>query len=239
MIITIDGPAGAGKSSTARALARRLGFDFLDTGAMYRAVALAALEAGLDPRDQAALAALLAGLRLELPPGRVLLNGADVTTRIRSAEVTAATGPVADSPAVRRRLAEMQRAIAQGRDMVCEGRDQGTVVFPDAACKFFLVADPVERAKRRQREMAARGEAVELAVLVEAQAARDRRDAARDLAPMRPADDAVVLDSTALGPEQVVDRMEAEVRRRRGGPAPSPLSRPAAGGEARDGGGAG
>ncbi len=218
MIITIDGPAGAGKSSAAKALARRLGFDFLDTGAMYRAVALAALEAGLDLHDQGALAALLAGLRLELPPGRVLLNGADVTGRIRTAAVTAATGPVADSPVVRRRLAEMQRAVAGGRNMVCEGRDQGTVVFPDAACKFFLVADPVERARRRQREMAARGEAVELTVLLEAQAARDRRDAARDIAPMRPAADAVVLDSTALSPEQVVERMEAEVRRRWGGP---------------------
>jgi cytidylate kinase len=217
MIITIDGPAGAGKSSAARALARRLGFDFLDTGAMYRAVALAALEAGLDLHDQGALAALLPGLRLELPPGRVLLNGADVTARVRTAEVTAATGPVADSPVVRRRLAELQRAVARGRDMVCEGRDQGTVVFPDAACKFFLVADPFERAKRRQREMAARGEAVELAAVLEAQEARDRRDAARDLAPMRPAADAVVLDSTALGLEQVVDRMEAEVRRRCGG----------------------
>jgi CMP/dCMP kinase len=218
MIITIDGPAGAGKSSAAKALARRLGFDFLDTGAMYRAVALAALEAGLDLRDQGALAALLGGLRLELPPGRVLLNGADVTGRIRTAAVTAATGPVADSPVVRRRLAELQRAVAQGRNMVCEGRDQGTVVFPDAACKFFLVADPVERAKRRQREMAARGEAVELSALLEAQAARDRRDAARDIGPMRPAADAVVLDSTALSPEQVVERMAAEVRRR-GGPA--------------------
>jgi cytidylate kinase len=219
MIITIDGPAGAGKSSAARALARRLGFDFLDTGAMYRAVALAALEASLDLHDQDALAALLRGLRLELPPGRVLLNGADVTGRIRTAAVTAATGPVADSPVVRRRLAELQRAAAAGRDVVCEGRDQGTIVFPDAACKFFLVADPVERAKRRQREMAARGEALDLPAVLEAQEARDRRDAARDLAPMRPAADAVVLDSTALSPEQVVDRMEAEARRRRAGGA--------------------
>jgi cytidylate kinase len=214
MIITIDGPAGAGKSSAAKMLARRLGFDFLDTGAMYRAVALAALEAGLDLHDQAALADLLPRLHLELPPGRVLLNGADVTARIRTAEVTAATGPVADSPVVRRRLVELQRAVALGRNMVCEGRDQGTVVFPDAACKFFLVADPVERAKRRQREMAARGEALDLPAVLAAQEARDRRDAARDLAPMRPAADAVVLDSTVLGPEQVVDRMEAEVRRR-------------------------
>jgi cytidylate kinase len=215
MIITIDGPAGAGKSSAARALARRLGFEFLDTGAMYRAVSLAALRAGLDLHDQEALARLLAGLRLELPPGRVLLSGEDVTHAIRTAEVTAATQPVADSPVVRRSLVQVQRAIAAGRDMVCEGRDQGTVVFPQAACKFFLVADPVERARRRQREMAARGEAVDFASVLEAQEVRDRRDAARDLAPMRPAADAVVLDSTALTLDEVVDRMEAAVRARR------------------------
>jgi cytidylate kinase len=214
MIITIDGPAGAGKSTVARALARRLGFEFLDTGAMYRAVALAALRAGLDLRDQDALRRLLDGMRLELPPGRVVLDGADVSAEIRSAEVTAASGPVADSPVVRRRLVAMQRTAAHGRDMVSEGRDQGTVVFPDAARKFFLVADPVERARRRHREMTARGEAVELADLLAAIEARDRRDAARDLAPMRPAADALVLDSTHLTIDQVVDRMEAEVRGR-------------------------
>jgi cytidylate kinase len=215
MIITIDGPAGAGKSSAAKELARRLGFEFLDTGAMYRAVALAALRAGLDLTDQAALQKLLEGLRLEVRPGLVLLNGADVTAAIRTPEVTAATSPVADSPAVRRKLGELQRALAAGRDVVCEGRDQGTVVFPDAGCKFFLVADPQERARRRQREMAARGQAVELAEVLAAQEVRDRRDADRDLAPMRPAADAVVVDSTGLDLEAVVRLMEAEVRRRR------------------------
>jgi cytidylate kinase len=219
MIITIDGPAGSGKSSAARALAQRLGFEFLDTGAMYRAVALAALRAGIDLADQAALQKLLAGLRLEMRPGLVLLNGEDVTTAIRTAEVTRATGPVADSPAVRRRLVEWQRALAAGRDVVCEGRDQGTVVFPDAACKFFHVADPLERARRRQQEMAARGEAVELAVVLAAQEERDRRDAARDLAPMKPAADAVRVDSTRLRFDEVVRLLEEEVRRRRP-PAP-------------------
>jgi len=215
MIITIDGPAGAGKSSTARILAQRLGFEFLDTGAMYRAVALAARRAGLDLRDESALTDLVASLRLEMPPGgRVLLDGEDVTSLIRTREMTAATGAVADSPAVRRRLVQMQRTIAAGRDMVCEGRDQGTLVFPDAACKFFLLADPVERARRRQREMAGRGESVELEQILRDQEARDQRDAARDLAPMKPAEDAVLLDSTRLGPEQVVEAMEAEVRRR-------------------------
>src|SRR5262249_16958284 len=109
---------------------------------------------------------------------------------------------------------QMQRTIAAGRNMVCEGRDQGTLVFPDAACKFFLIADPVERARRRQREMAGRGESVELEQILRDQEARDRRDAARDLAPMKPAEDAVSLDSTGLGPEQVAEAMEAEVRRR-------------------------
>ena len=125
-----------------------------------------------------------------------------------------ATEASADSPVVRRRLVQMQRAIAAGRDMVCEGRDQGTLVFPDALCKFFLVADPLERARRRQREMQARGEMIELEQILREQQRRDERDAARDLAPMKPAGDAVVLDSTRLEPEQVVATMEKEVRRR-------------------------
>jgi cytidylate kinase len=218
MIITIDGPAGAGKSSAARTLAQRLNFEFLDTGAMYRAVALAALRAGINLRDESALAELVASLRLEMPPGGwVLLNGEDVTEQIRTREVTAATGAVADSPSVRRCLAQMQRAIAADRDMVCEGRDQGTIVFPDALCKFFLFADPVERARRRQRQMEARGESVELEQLLREQEVRDQRDAARDLAPMKPADDAILLDSTGMTPEQVVEVMAVEVRRRASG----------------------
>lgn len=217
MIITIDGPAGAGKSSAARTLAQRLGFEFLDTGAMYRAVALAALRANVNPRHEPALAELTASLRLEMPPGgRVLLDGEDVTGLIRTSEVTAATGAVADCHAVRRRLAEMQRAIAHGRNMVCEGRDQGTIVFPDAECKFFLVADPRERARRRQLEMEARGEHVNFAQVLHDQEIRDRRDAARDVAPMKPAADAVLLDSSRLGLEQVVEAMIAEVSRRVG-----------------------
>jgi CMP/dCMP kinase len=213
MIVTIDGPAGAGKSSAARTLAQRLGFEFLDTGATYRAVALAALRGGLDLHDQDGLARLVDTLVLDMPPGRVLLNGEDVTTAIRTREVTAATSPVADSRPVRQHLVRLQRVIAAGRDMVCEGRDQGTVVFPDAARKFFLMADPVERARRRQREMEARGETVAFDTVLHAQEERDRRDAARDLAPMVPAADAIILDSTHLPLSQVVDLMEREVRR--------------------------
>ena len=214
MIVTIDGPAGAGKSSAAKLLARRIDFEYLDTGAMYRMVTLAGLRAGLDLGDPAALARLLDGLHLELPPGRALLNGEDVTAAIRTLEVTRSSGGVADSPVVRQHLAALQRAIALGRNMVCEGRDQGTVVFPEALCKFFLVADPRERARRRQREMAGRGEDLPFNEVLRAQEIRDRRDTARDLAPMVPAADAIVLDSTNLTPEEVVDRMEEEVRRR-------------------------
>jgi cytidylate kinase len=215
MIITIDGPAGAGKSSSARGLAKRLGFEFLDTGSMYRAVAYAALREGIALNDEPGLAVLVERLHIEMPREGVVLDGCDVSREVRTARVTAATGAVADSPAVRRRLAALQRAVAAGRDMVCEGRDQGTIVFPDADCKFFLHADPRERARRRQGEMARRGEQVDLEAVLAAQEIRDARDAARDLAPMRPSPDAVVLDSTGLTADEVVALMEAEFRRRR------------------------
>src|SRR5207253_10305643 len=147
-------------------------------------------------------------------PGRVILNGEDVTDLIRTAQVTAASGRVADNPVIRRFLVEQQRALAAGRNLVCEGRDQGTIVFPDAVCKFFLVADPSERARRRQRDMAERGEVQPLEEVLRAQEERDRRDRARNLAPMVPAADAIVLDSTSMSLDEVVNRMEDEVRRR-------------------------
>ncbi len=217
MIVTLDGPAGAGKSSAAKALARRLGFEYLDTGAMYRGVTLAVLRAGIDPHDQQRLAELLAELTLEMPPGRVLMNGEDVTDEIRSVKVTHASGRVADSAIVRRQLVDLQRARAAGRNIVAEGRDQGTVVFPDAACKFFLVADPHERARRRQQEMAARGELFSWDEVLQAQEERDQRDAVRDLAPMVPAADAIILDTTRLSLEEVVDRMEQAIRKKETG----------------------
>jgi len=214
VIVTLDGPAGAGKSSAARGLAHKLNFEFLDTGAMYRMVTLAALRAGIQLTDQEALGQLLRGLRMELPPGKFILNGEDVTTSIRRLEVTKASGAIADSRVVREHLVAQQRMIASSRNMVCEGRDQGTIVFPDALCKFFLTADRVERARRRQKEMASRGENVPLEEVLQAQDERDRRDTARDLAPMVPASDAVTIDSTELSKEEVVSLMEKEVRRR-------------------------
>jgi cytidylate kinase len=220
MIITIDGPAGAGKSTVARLLAARLGFDYLDTGAMYRAVTLAALRAGCDPCDAAALRRLLDQLDLRLEKGRVYLQGEDVTDLLRSQQITAASGAIADSPVVRAHLVALQRQWAAGRNVVCEGRDQGTLVFPQAECKFFLTAAPQERARRRHQEMLARGEALSLEEVLRDQEARDRRDAARTIAPLVPAADAVILDTTTLSLEEVVDRLAAEVRRR-GLPAPA------------------
>jgi cytidylate kinase len=213
MIVTIDGPAAAGKSSAARALAARLGFEYLDTGAMYRAVALLGLRAGYD-LESGELDRLLDSLHVEMPPGRVLLNGEDITEQIRAPEVTAASGPIANSPVVRNRLVRLQRELAAGRDMVCEGRDQGTIVFPEAACKFFLVADPRERARRRHQELQARGAALSLEDVLQAQEERDRRDQARAIGPMIPAADAILVDSTHRPLEEVVARMEQEVRAR-------------------------
>jgi CMP/dCMP kinase len=214
VIVTIDGPAGSGKSTVAKELARRLGFAFLDTGAMFRAVALAATRQDVALDDSAGLAALLRGLRLEMPAGRVLLDGEDISGLIRTPAVSQGASKVAASHVVRPVLAALQRRIADGRDMVCEGRDQGTVVFPDAGCKFFLTADPEERLRRRATELEQKGQPVDLDELRAAQAERDRRDAERDLAPMRPADDAVVVDTTALSLPEVIDRLEQEVRRR-------------------------
>lgn len=214
MIVTIDGPAGAGKSTAARRLAAKLEFDFLDTGAMYRAVALAGIRAGIALTDDVALEQLLESLWLEMPPGRVLLGGEDVSDLIRTPEISIGSSVVAVSAVVRPWLVTMQRAIAQGRNMVCEGRDQGTVVFPDALCKFFLTANAEERLQRRVRELRARGETVDIDALRRTQAERDERDSKRELSPLRPAEDAVLIDSTHLDADHVVVEMERIVRSR-------------------------
>jgi CMP/dCMP kinase len=215
MIVTIDGPSGVGKSTVTKELAARLGFESLDTGAMYRAVALAMVRRGIALDDRAAVENALAGLRVELPPGRVLLNGEDVSEAIRAPEVSQGASKVAVIAVVRQFLAAEQRSTAAGRDIVCEGRDQGSFVFPDAACKFFLTAEPRVRAERRAAELARKGQPVSVDEVLADQNERDARDAARDLAPMKPAPDAVIVDTTPLGIEQVIERIEKVVRDRR------------------------
>jgi len=202
MLIAIDGPAGAGKSTVARALARELGFPCLDSGAMYRCVALLALAS---PAQEPA--ALAAAARIELAGGRVLLDGCDVTEEIRGPQVSEAASKVAADPGVREALVAKQRALIGGGDWVAEGRDIGTVVAPGAALKVFLTASPQERARRRAGELRAE----EATVLAE-QSLRDERDATREHSPLRPAPGAVMLDTTGLRVEEVVERIAALAR---------------------------
>ncbi len=195
MVVTIDGPAGAGKSTVARAVAERLGFTYLDSGAMYRCVALASRERGVEPAHAAR------AVRIELGE-RVLLDGRDMTEVIRTPEVSEAASRVAADPEVRRALVEKQRELLARGDWVAEGRDIGTVVAPGAEVKVFLEASPEERARRRADQLGADPETV----LAE-QAARDERDRTRADSPLRPATDAVSIDTTGLGVEEVVERV--------------------------------
>ena len=215
MIITLDGPAGAGKSSAARALATRLGWCYMDTGAMYRAVALIALDR-LVPLDDATRIAMLAeSLAIAFRDGRVFVGDRDVSTEIRTARVTSATRPVADAPPVREVMKQMQRRIAAGIDVVTEGRDQGSEVFPDAEVKVFLTASPVERALRRHREETARGVPLSLDDVLDAQNRRDEGDRIRPVGAMQPAADAVLVETDGLTPEEVVDRLVRLIEARR------------------------
>ena len=175
MVITIDGPAGAGKSSAARRLAQRLGFHFLDTGAMYRAVALAANRLQIPWTEAESLGALARDLDIEVTDDRVLLNGDDVTQAIRKLEITSVIHYVADHPGIRGTLVELQRRVAETGHYVTEGRDQGTVVFPDADCKFFLTASAEERARRRMTDILARGESLTFDEVLQLQNERDAR----------------------------------------------------------------
>jgi CMP/dCMP kinase len=216
MIVTIDGPAGAGKSTVARSLAQRLGYQFLDTGAMYRAVALAGLRQGVDWESPSELAALTRRIRIRLTGERTILDGEDVSEAIRTSEVTRLIRYAADNPEVRRHLVDLQRHLAQAGDMVTEGRDQGTVAFPDAECKIFLTASPAERARRRVRDLEARGERPAYAEVLAQQEQRDREDVARPVGGLRKAQDAIEVRTDGLSCAAVVDRLEEIVRTRIG-----------------------
>lgn len=208
MIVTIDGPAGTGKSTVARILADRLGFEFLNTGAMYRAVAYACLQKHLDLANERAIGDVTECLEITFSRNRLILNGSDVTDAIRGQEVTQSASIVAENPAVRRRLVELQRSFGQGSHLVTEGRDQGTTVFPNAEYKFFLTASREERAKRRQRELEENGSFISLADLIEQQDLRDRRDEGRACSPLRPAADARVIDTTEMTLSDVAGHLE-------------------------------
>ena len=212
MVITIDGPAGAGKSTVARGLAERLGFEFLDTGAMYRAVAWACLSQGVDLNDADAVGATAAAVTLDMTPTSVTCNGTDVTSQIRTAEVSEASSLVAAVPAVRQELVRLQREVADGRNIVTEGRDQGSVVFPNAECKIFLTADPRQRAERRLKELEQRGEAATLDDVLQQIIDRDQRDQQREIAPLVKADDAIEVDTSSQTADEVLDQIEAIAR---------------------------
>lgn len=210
MVIAIDGPAGAGKSTVARALASELGFTYLDSGAMYRSLALAALRAGADTADGPGLGEIARELEIGFADGRVELGGEDVTEAIRAPEVSAAASEVSIHPQVRDAMVGRQRELIGRGRYVAEGRDIGTVVSPDAPLKVFLTAAPSERARRRASETGA-----DPATVAAAQAERDTRDEAREHGALRPADDAVELDTTGLDVADVVERI-AQLARARG-----------------------
>jgi cytidylate kinase len=220
-IVAVDGPAGAGKSSASGQLAARLGFALVDTGAIYRAVALSAVRAGVAFDDDAALGTLLPGVALRFAPParpgdgqRVLLGEEDVSAAIRTPPMSLGASAVSARPVVRAGLLELQRRLAlapENRGAVLEGRDIGTVVFPDADAKFFLTASPEERARRRHAELAARGDATAFQAVLADQLRRDKADSERAIAPLRPAEDALVVDSSGLSLEQVVQRLVALV----------------------------
>jgi cytidylate kinase len=221
LIIAVDGPAGAGKSSSSQLLAERLGYRYIDTGALYRAVGLLAWERGVSSEDPDGLAALCDSLMLRFVPGteglRLLLGERDVTTDIRKPEVSQIASKVSAQPVVRRRLLALQRNLGKDGGVVIEGRDIGTVVFPDADVKFYLAASPEERGRRRYVELQQQGTPASLTVTVQEMAERDRRDSGREHAPLRQAADAVVIDTTTLPLAEVVHTMADYVQDRASG----------------------
>ncbi|ARN56096.1 Cytidylate kinase [Sedimentisphaera salicampi] len=216
-IITIDGPAGSGKSTVSRELARRLGWSFLDTGAMYRALAFAAAEAGQDLADEKDVAKLAGRQNFEFMPKsegiKVFLDGRDISSEIRRPEVTASVSRIASSPLLRSLMVEMQREFAKkAGDVVTEGRDQGSVVFPDADVKFYLDAAAEIRAKRRAAELEAAGQNADFQEVMKAIEQRDRADKSREVAPLVCPKEAVIIDTGNISIKQVTEKMLSELK---------------------------
>ena len=217
-VVTVDGPSGAGKGTITQMLARRLGWHLLDSGALYRLTALSAERTAVDFEDEAALAQAAAALDVRFeptPPGepaRVILAGEDVTAEIRTERCGENASRVAVLPAVRSALLQLQRDFRKAPGLVADGRDMGTVVFPDAPCKVFLTASARERAQRRYRQLLEAGASVNMDGLLKEIQARDERDTKRAAAPLKPAEDAHVVDTTGLGIDQVLERVMAVVR---------------------------
>lgn len=214
VVIAIDGPAGAGKSTIAKRLAARLGFTYIDTGAMYRAVALWGLRQNVDMTDMHRMEQLAIAADINLAPGRISLNGEDVSESIRTPEASNGASQVAVIPGVRRAMVAKQREIGVRTSIVMEGRDIGTVVFPDATVKIYLDAEPDERARRRAEEMRAKGEHPDLRVLTAQMKERDQRDSTRADSPLSQAPDAIYLDSTGLSLDEVEEALMKIVRNR-------------------------
>ena len=211
MIVTIDGPAGSGKSTVAKLLAERLKVRFLDTGAMYRAIAWAVLRSDVAESDADAVAALLPSVQLHFEEEHLFVNREPVAEQIRTPEVTAVASVIAANAAVRERLVELQRRAGDNQSLVTEGRDQGTVVFPDAEFKFFLTASVDARARRRHRELVSKGSSLTLSTVRTQLQQRDQRDENREHAPMKPAKDAVIVDTSNLSIVQVVDTLAEKI----------------------------
>lgn len=214
-IVAIDGPGGAGKSTVARRLAKDLGFTYLNTGAMYRAVALAVSEAAIeqdDPKLEERIAPILKSLKIEFDSDRVLLNGRDISSEITRPDISDLASTYSTLGPVRARMRELQRAIGEQGGVVMEGRDIGTAVFPDAEIKFFLDADPAVRAARRYDELSAKGSTTTRDEVSRELMERDHRDSARELAPLRRADDAIVIDTSKIPIDQVVCALKERIQ---------------------------
>lgn len=221
MIVTIDGPAGSGKSTVARELARRLGFGFLNTGAMYRAVAYQCLANNVPLTDTAAVGLTAARLDIRYDGDRVLVNGSDVTAGLHTAEVSRAASQVAIVPAVREALVHLQRTAVSNQNFVTEGRDQGSIVFPDATFKFFVTASAAERARRRQADLQQQGVVTPFSTVLAEIEERDQRDSTREIAPLTATEDAMIIETDELSIDDVVTTLQHHIRTSRESTVPA------------------